>query len=70
MSNVPDSQIVTLQIAVAHQGKTIDELSTAVAEQWTLIDRLQKRLDALTSRFLELEETAAPGVEVTKPPHY
>ena len=70
MSILPDTQIVSLQIAVAHQGKTIDDLSTAVAEQWTLIDRLQKKLDALTSRFLELEETAAPGVEVTKPPHW
>ncbi len=70
MPILPDPQIVTLQIAVAHQGKTIDELSVAVAEQWTLIDRLQKKLDSLTSRFLELEETAAPGVEVTKPPHW
>ncbi len=70
MSLLPDPHIVSLQIAVAHQGKTIDELSTAVAEQWTLIDRLQKKLDALASRFLELEETAAPGIEATKPPHW
>ena len=70
MSILPDTQIVSLQIAVAHQGKTIEDLSTAVADQWKLIDRLQKKLDALSSRFLELEETAAPGVEVTKPPHW
>jgi SlyX protein len=70
MAMLPDPQIVNLEITVSHQGKTIDELSAAVAEQWTVIDRLQKTLDALTSRFLELEETAAPGVEVTKPPHW
>ncbi len=70
MSTLPDPLIINLEITVSHQGQTIDELSAAVAEQWKLIDRLQKKLDALTSRFLELEETAAPGVEVTKPPHW
>ena len=70
MPMLPDPQIVNLEITVAHQGKTIDELSSAVEEQWKLIEKLQKKLDALTSRFLELEETAAPGIEVTKPPHW
>jgi SlyX protein len=35
-----------------------------------VIDRLQKKLDALTERFLELEEQASPDIPVTKPPHW
>jgi SlyX protein len=31
---------------------------------------MQKKLDALTHRFLALEEQTAPDVPVTKPPHY
>lgn len=70
MAAIPDPLIVNLEIALAHQGKTIEDLSNAVAEQWTIIDRLQKKLDALTSRFLELEESAAPPIEAAKPPHW
>jgi SlyX protein len=70
MSPLPDPQIVNLEITISHQGKSIDDLSAAVAEQWKLIERLQKKVDVLTSRFLELEETAAPGVEAAKPPHW
>jgi SlyX protein len=31
---------------------------------------MQKKLDALTERFLALEESAAPEIPVTKPPHW
>jgi SlyX protein len=34
------------------------------------MDRMQRKLDALTERFLALEEQAAPDVPVTKPPHW
>ena len=54
MPMLPDPQIVNLEITVAHQGKTIDELSSAVEEQWKLIDKLQKKLDALLASDREL----------------
>ena len=44
------------------QGEIYDE-SQILAE-------LQRKLDALTTRFLALEEQAAPDVPVTKPPHW
>lgn len=65
-----DDRLVQLEILAAEQEKTISELSSEVAEQWKVIDRLQKKLDALTNRFLELEEQAAPDVPITRPPHY
>jgi SlyX protein len=70
MSDSVDSRLAALEMLTAHQDKTIDELNTVIAQQWTVIDRLQKKLDALTGRFMALEETAAPAIEVSKPPHW
>lgn len=63
-------RLVALEIRAAEQEKTIEELSGQLAEQWKVIDRLQKKLNALTERFLELEEQASPEIPVTKPPHW
>jgi len=65
-----DDRLTTLEIRAAEQEKTIEELSGQVAEQWKTIDGLRKKFDALTERFLTLEEQAAPDVPVTKPPHW
>lgn len=65
-----EERIVQLEILAAEQEKTIAELSGEIAEQWKVINKLQKKLDALINRFLELEELAAPEIPVTKPPHW
>ena len=67
---MPADRLTTLEIRAAEQEKTIEELSGQIAEQWKVIDRLQKKVDALTERFLALEEQAAPTIEATKPPHW
>jgi SlyX protein len=67
---MPADRLTTLEIRAAEQEKTIEELSGQIAEQWKVIERMQRKLDALTARFLELEEQAAPDVPVTKPPHW
>lgn len=67
---MPADRLTTLEIRAAEQEKTIDELSGQIAEQWKVIERMQRKLDALTDRFLTLEEQAAPDVPVTKPPHW
>jgi SlyX protein len=67
---MPADRLTTLEIRSAEQEKTIEELSGQIAEQWKTIERLQKKLDALTNRFLALEEQAAPSIEATKPPHW
>jgi len=59
-----------LEILAAEQEKTIEELSDQIARQWDLIERMQKKLDLLTERFLALEERTAPEIPVTKPPHW
>ncbi len=63
-------RIVQLETLAAEQERTIEDLSAEVARQWQVIERIQKKLDALTHRFLALEEQSAPDVPITKPPHY
>ena len=65
-----DERLIALEIRVAEQEHTIEELSGQIAEQWKVMDRMQRKLDALTERFLALEEQAASDVPVTKPPHW
>jgi SlyX protein len=67
---MPADRLTTLEIRATEQEKTIEELSGQIAEQWKLIDRLQKKLDTLAQRFLTLEEQAAPPIEGGKPPHW
>lgn len=67
---MPADRLTMLEIRIAEQERTIEELSEQIAEQWKVIERQQKKLDALTDRFLVLEEQTAPGHEATKPPHW
>jgi len=70
LMTTPADRLTTLEIRAAEQEKTIEELSGQLAEQWKVIDRLQKKLDALSGRFLALEEQSAAPIEATKPPHW
>ncbi|WP_198023138.1 SlyX family protein [Mesorhizobium sp. LSHC414A00] len=67
---MPVDRLTTLEIRAAEQEKTIEELSGQIAEQWTAIERMQRKLDALTGRFMALEEQSAPDVPINKPPHW
>ncbi|GHE47260.1 protein SlyX [Camelimonas fluminis] len=65
-----EERLTELEIRIAEQDKTIEDLSSVLAEQWKTIDQMGKKLNALTSRFLLLEEQTAPDTPVTKPPHW
>ncbi|NLS01774.1 hypothetical protein HGP14_00105 [Rhizobium sp. P32RR-XVIII] len=64
------SRITKLEETVAHQAKTIDELSDQLAEQWKVVEQTRAKLDRLTERFLSLEEQSLEAPTITKPPHY
>jgi SlyX protein len=69
MSN--DSERITrLEETIAHQAKTIEELSDQLAEQWTVVEQVRAKLDRLTERFLSLEEQSIDAPAITRPPHY
>ena len=67
---IDSERMTTLEIRVAEQEKTIDELSGQIAEHWKEVEHLRHKLDTLTERFLALEEQAAPDIPVTRPPHW
>ncbi|KAA0690548.1 hypothetical protein DTW90_29390 [Neorhizobium sp. P12A] len=64
------SRIDALEEILAHQAKTIDELSDQLAEQWKVVEQTRAKLDRLTERFLNLEEQSLEAPAITKPPHY
>lgn len=66
----PAKRLTTLEIRAAEQERTIEELSGQIAEQWKVIDRQQKKIDALAERFLALEEQTQPDIPVNRPPHF
>lgn len=65
-----ESRITKLEETVAHQAKTIEELSDQIAEQWKVVEQTVQKLDRLTERFLTLEEQSLEAPAITKPPHY
>lgn len=65
-----NDRITRLEELAAHQAKTIEELSGQLAEQWRIVDQLRAKLDALTERFLAVEERSVEAPPVTRPPHY
>ena len=64
------ARITKLEEMLAHQAKTIDELSDQLSEQWKVMDQTRAKLDRLTERFLSLEEQSLEAPAITKPPHY
>ncbi|MDW5316499.1 SlyX family protein [Rhizobium sp. PL01] len=65
-----NERITRLEETVAHQAKTIEELSDQLAEQWTVVEQTRAKLDRLTERFLSLEEQSLDAPANTRPPHY
>jgi SlyX protein len=65
-----DERISSLEISAAHQQQVIDDLNAVVIAQAGELASLRRRLDALTKRFLVVEEQIAPDVPIDKPPHW
>jgi SlyX protein len=65
-----ENRVMDLETLVTHQARTIDELSSMVAEQWQTIETMRGKLETLTERFMALEEQAISRPEAGKPPHW
>jgi SlyX protein len=64
------SRITKLEETIAHQAKTIEELSDQLAEQWRVVEQTRSKLDRLTERFLTIEGESLDAPANTRPPHY
>ena len=65
-----ENKIAGLEEMLAHHEKTIEDLSTQLARQWTVIAELQSNVEVLTRRLVALEANSVSTPEITKPPHY
>lgn len=65
-----DTRIRELEQALAHQQRLVEDLNEVVTRQADEIAAMQRKLDALTQRFLAVEEAVQPDIPVDKPPHW
>ena len=70
ISTEANDQFIDLEAQIAHQARTIDDLSESLSKQWDLIEKLERKLSVLTERFLALEQSSGDAPENTKPPHW
>ncbi|MBM6594651.1 SlyX family protein [Microvirga pudoricolor] len=63
------ARIDDLEMRIAHQDRTIEDLNTAIVDQWKQIDALSRKLSNLLDRVQEVEDSAGPPVD-RPPPHY
>ena len=66
-----DNRIAELETRLTHQEQTIDELSSVVAEQASLVELLREQVRRLSGQMGELAEVVndkAP--DDPPPPHY
>lgn len=68
MSN--EDRITELEIRYQEQVALTDDLSAIVAKQQDAIEKLERRLDVLVTRFVVVEEQVQPDIPVDRPPHY
>ena len=62
------SQIMELEIRLAHQDRQIAELNEVITEQWRVIDQLSRQMAQMREDMLALQ-VPREGPEPT-PPHY
>ena len=65
-------RICNLEIRVAHQDRTIDDLNEMVAKQWIAIEQLNQQYFRLKDRLVAVESSSkvSKPEDEPPPPHY
>jgi SlyX protein len=65
------ARLDSLEIRVAYQDQTIEDLNTALSLQWQEIDRLKREVARLEGQLHAAAEIGSgPGMPEPPPPHY
>lgn len=65
------SRLEALEVKVAYQEDTIEQLNAVVIQQRDLLDAHELKLKLLTEKFRELQQSDGNSFDVhEKPPHY
>ena len=72
---MPDDAKITdrldaLEMRIAYQDETIEELNLALAAQWQEIDKLRREMALLEAQVREAESPGDSGLPEPPPPHY
>lgn len=62
-------RINALEMRLAHQDQTVDDLNETITAQWKEIDRLARQIARLGDQVQEFRDRASDGPE-PPPPHY
>ncbi|NRG19852.1 SlyX family protein [Rhizobiales bacterium] len=65
-----EARLTDLEAQLAHNARTVDDLNEVVTAQADLIDRLTRKVQALTEKLEDIAEMVEPGHVIGKPPHY
>ncbi len=63
------ARIAALEMRVAHQDATIEELNATITAQWRTIDALGREMAMLSERLHDIGRRE-PGAAEPPPPHY
>ncbi len=64
------ARLEAMEMRIAHQDRTIEELNAAVTAQWKRIEGLAALLERMTDRLARVEDNAPSGEPDSPPPHY
>lgn len=65
------SRLDELEIRIAHQDQTIEDLNAAITAQWKLIERLEREVARLSESVTETERSTGEAAPLSEPPpHY
>lgn len=73
MSDVNDltGRLEALEIRVAYQDQTIEDLNDTITAQWQELERLKRMIQRLEDQVREAEASAGgPNLPEPPPPHY
>jgi len=65
------ARLDALEIRIAYQDQTIEDLNTALAAQWQEVEKLRREMSLLEAQLREAAESArGSGAPEPPPPHY
>jgi SlyX protein len=64
------TRMEALEMRVAYQDRTIEELNNSVTQQWKKIDEFAKKIEDMAVRLQHAEDNKTPGGAEPPPPHY
>lgn len=70
MSEALTARVDALEMRVAEQERTIEDLNATILAQWKEIENLNRHIERLGAQLREIEAHVPSGEPEPPPPHY